>query len=766
MITRLKKIIQIGVFRRTLDLGKLQFKKFTVFYALNTYGKTTLKDIFLSISNDDPNVIEKRRSIPHESALQDVVLSFIKNGTEHSLNYSNSWNPKDLKGKIIVFDNDFIHKNLITGFSITRENKESFTDFILGEEGVSLSEEIRLLNKELQDKKMALERPGYIKNSNSQNDIDSFLNLTITEESNDLKKSRQEIIRNIDNLSNIENLTKLPVIELPRIVIEEKISELIVRLNLILSKDYRDVTESVKEKLLSHVNQCTQGQGVKGWIKQGLKTYVRAGNCPFCGQNLANAHELIEAYNNFFNEKYEEYAKAISADLESINSELDKITISTHTEYLTLVNNLHEYKKYNPTINPGIKYSDIELIENDVKEKLKSQKDKLKNVISNKNNEPHKTLPEVSFENDFLYSLEKFKYALNNNEEINTEIDKASKLRNEHLLLSSEHVLSMKANFEALLQEVEKKLARIEQDSVCKKYLTEVNKISALNTQIDEKSNDLKNQQSDYIMQYFTELNRQFVALGSRDFTLSCVTGSRGHKKVYEIKICYKEKEISSVDIATILSESDKRSLAFSIFITKLNYLKNKSEFIIILDDPVVSFDDNRILSTIDIFKNICSNVGQVILLTHYSSLINKLINSKADCAYFEIVKNNETSLISELKKDVFVLSDQELAFEKIYSFIERETTDDISKDCRIFMEKYLKFRFQNEIKNKKIVFKNLSELIQQLFDNKLINESNFEKAENFRNSLNPDHHEFLLNKNAEDVRSYAKNLLTFIYQL
>jgi len=49
MITRLRKIVQVGVFRKPTELGKYQLKKFTVFYALNTYGKTTLKDIFLSM---------------------------------------------------------------------------------------------------------------------------------------------------------------------------------------------------------------------------------------------------------------------------------------------------------------------------------------------------------------------------------------------------------------------------------------------------------------------------------------------------------------------------------------------------------------------------------------------------------------------------------------------------------------------------------------------------------------------------------------------
>ncbi len=317
------------------------------------------------------------------------------------------------------------------------------------------------------------------------------------------------------------------------------------------------------------------------------------------------------------------------------------------------------------------------------------------------------------------------KTALIENIELKSEINRASKLKSENTSLSADQINTKKSDFNNKLQELNKKISRISQDVDCKKYLSEMKEISLLNTEINEKSTALKDQQSDYIELYFKELNKHFVSLGSSDFILSCTASSRGHKKVYEINISYKGKDISTEDVSTILSESDKRSLAFSIFITKLNHLKNKSELIIVLDDPVVSFDDNRITSTVDIFKNICLNAGQVILLTHYPSVIKKLINSKAECAFYEIIKNSETSFISELKTDSFILTEHELAFEKIYSYIERETTDDISKDCRIFMENYLKFRFNKELKDKKIIFNNLSELLQELLNNKLINEAN-----------------------------------------
>jgi wobble nucleotide-excising tRNase len=767
MITRLKKIIQTGVFRKTLDLGKLQFKKFTVFYALNTYGKTTLKDIFSSVANDDPNLLEKRRSIPHEKVSQDIQLSFNKNGTEHSLDFTDGfWNPKDLKGKIVVFDNDFIHRNVITGFSITRENKESFTDFILGEEGVNLSEEIKLLNKELQEKKTAVVKPDYIKNIKNQKEIDAFLHLNVIEPEVDLQKLKIEIVRNIENLSNITEISNLPEVELPKVKIEEVLTKEIEKLNSELSKDYKNVTESVKEKLLSHMNKCMQGDGSKAWIKQGLKIHTKTDSCPFCGQTLANSQELIDAYNNFFNDEYEVFSNEVSENLGNIESELNKISISIHNDFLTLIKNLNKYKKYDPNINSDIEYDDISLLEDDAKEKLKLQLDEIRKIISNKNKEPHKSVSPILLKTDLLSSLHSLNTSLSENLAIKLAITGALKLKTENSSLSNEQANIKRMTYNNQLKEVDIKISRITQALSCKKYVTDLNNISILDNKILNKSAELVTQQSDYIKLYFTDLNKQFIALGSSDYTLSCSASDRGHKKVYELKISYKGKEITPENISTILSESDKRSLAFSIFITKLNHHKNQSELIIILDDPVVSFDDNRVSNTVDIFKEILSKVTQVILLTHYPSLIKKLVLSKSECVYFEIIKNSVTSEILELNVDPFVLAEHEIAFERIYSYIQRETTEDISKDCRIFMEKYLIFRFHKKIKDKKIIFNNLSELLQELLSNQLIDDSNFRKAENFRNSLNSEHHEYVFNRNGEDIRTYADSLLTFIYQL
>jgi wobble nucleotide-excising tRNase len=66
-----------------------------------------------------------------------------------------------------------------------------------------------------------------------------------------------------------------------------------------------------------------------------------------------------------------------------------------------------------------------------------------------------------------------------------------------------------------------------------------------------------------------------------------------------------------------VFSESDKRALALSLFWAKMDFLSDekKSNTIIVLDDPVTSFDDNRIMKSITRIKETLREVRQVVCL-------------------------------------------------------------------------------------------------------------------------------------------------------
>ena len=95
-IARIKEIKNIGAFADFPNGASLGFDKVTIIYGFNTYGKTTLADIFQSLKEDNPQIIQERETIPQRSGQQRVVLS-AKNQTEKEIKFiSNRWSTNDL----------------------------------------------------------------------------------------------------------------------------------------------------------------------------------------------------------------------------------------------------------------------------------------------------------------------------------------------------------------------------------------------------------------------------------------------------------------------------------------------------------------------------------------------------------------------------------------------------------------------------------------------------------------------------------------------
>jgi wobble nucleotide-excising tRNase len=137
MLKRIKSIQNVGKFKLCKPAA-VEFGKITFIYGLNTYGKSTLGDIFSSLRTGKTSAIKARKTIPGDDSKQEITLSFQPEGkSESNIVYSNdSWQsklPADLN--LHVFDDGFYHDNLFSSRQFTRATKEAFSSFVLGEKG-------------------------------------------------------------------------------------------------------------------------------------------------------------------------------------------------------------------------------------------------------------------------------------------------------------------------------------------------------------------------------------------------------------------------------------------------------------------------------------------------------------------------------------------------------------------------------------------------------------------------------------------------------
>ncbi|MCC7357028.1 AAA family ATPase [Candidatus Uhrbacteria bacterium] len=769
MLKRFQKITQTGVFRKADGLGKFEFGKTVVFYGLNTFGKTTLKDIFNSLACNNPDHITKRKSIPADTTTQqEVILCCMDGKTEKPYRFTTAgWDCTDLQGKIFVFDNDFIHRNVITGFRIERENKEALSDFILGEQGVKLSEEIREMKETVRTKRTTLKTPSYFTKLTTDAERERFVQLKVTEDKAVLEALIATKKQDVSNYANQSQIAALPDITVPTFGLEVKLTDIISKLNVEFAKDFKDVTKETLDAISAHTTKCITGGGSQSWIKQGLK-YKKADDCPFCGQAIAgDAKKLLDAYHAYFNQNYERFASTISQNLSSAENAVNGLSVNVHAGFLQAQVSLQKYKAFDSAIETELILDELKRLETEVNTKLTAWKNTVKDAVEKKNKEPHAALSDMTLGTDLTVSISAFSTELKK-QTTRTEvlITKAKKLKENHAKLTPAQVSTEQADAHKTIRIVEEKIARLDQDADCVERVRQQGEIQKLEKDIVTKTQELETQQSGYISKYFTELNSIYSQLGSGDFVLQSSTNNRGDKKIYELKVSYKGANVEHQDISKVMSESDKRSLAFAIFLTKLKYQTNKADLMVVLDDPVVSFDDNRISISVDIVKQLSNDFKQLLILTHYPPLVKKMVQTKADAGYFRIHKNDQTSTFEPLNTDEFVLSDYEQAFEKIYSFIERKHTDDITKDLRVYLEKYLQVAYQKNIRDQQVTTSPLKNFINDLHTKGVITDQQKTELHQFRESLNPDHHQFVGNSNEEDRRTYATNLLNYLSNL
>lgn len=780
-IKRIKEITNVGTYKNFITGGGKEFKELTLIYGLNTYGKTTLIDIFQSLKDNEPSLINNRKTIPNVNEEQKITLSVSeKNGREEKIFFQKSmWNKSNYLDKIEIFGEDFIDKNLFTHSIIGRDNKENFTDFILGELGVNKVKGIEEKKKKLRKNNSDLKNivPLFV-GGKSTKEIDDFINYSI--EKFDFEDIKKQLIEEETELQGEEKRLKNPqkIIEMhqPNELEIKKIDILdsIKKINFVLEKDYSNIKDETSKKLNAHINaNFSDSSGAEQWIRKGLK-YTKDDNCPYCGQNLQNAKDLIDVYDKFFDESYNEFINTISSTLEDNITNVEKM----HFDYTKdLQEELLKVKDYVPLIkddNFKDKANDFEIIKNNLNEnQLEAEKNKivedLKYKIDEKNRVPYKKIDIYNFQifekivNSYITKLENAKKCI---KEI---IKLIENFKNEY----GSGTKSSKINkLKTIIKELTYKKARFEQDNECGKYKALKNEISGLENKIPSLEKELEKEQSEYLKRYFEKINRFFKDLGSKDFKLEKEGTRRGIKPVYSLKVKYMGQIISNEDLKTVFSSSDRRALALSIFLAKVDLKEEdrKKKTIVILDDPITSFDENRITNTINILKDLLCDVDQVIITTHYSIFLKRFYeineNTTTKIKLLKIEKNNETSYIDEGEKDKFVLDEYELSFNEIYDFINgKSQRDNIKTKLRPFLENYLKITPKKQIRDASIESNNLGGLIEELFNKKIISEKDKIELLRFKNSLNPDSHIFTTN-NIEDVRNFARKMIEFLYSI
>lgn len=780
MLKRIKLIQGVGNFSQTRASG-IELTDVTVIYGENRYGKSTLCDVLHSLAEDSPTYILNRLSIPNDPAKPPKVEFMFGTATGNvTSNFEDSqWQVKTPAcSKLYVFDQSFIHRNVITGQKQERPNSESMTSFILGENNTALFATLAGMNSNLREERRLLSNIESQFTPYALGDIPSYVNSALPAEPKDELEenvathdaSIQQIKTTIQNIDRIKRRNVLSAVGT-----QVNFTQVCDSINTVLASSLQDVHQGSLVSLQNHMaNHVNNSATFKGWASQGIAQIKD--DCPFCGQALnADAYGLLTAYQQAFNAEFDKFNNQTRQVLNSLRQ---PFSIPNTLESLIQQNQVNKqvfelYVEPKVTANLELaaltasleqKHEAILATFDDVIVKSEQATDFWIPRLEQKLATPYEPAQLVGFDvlnaSAATYSQSIYDYWVVA-EQINAIFNSYKGSLNEVQLNSQLTAITQQQTLTSLA------LQRIALEPLCVEYRMKLTTINELEATYKEQKENLEQSQSTYLDTYFILINDLFRQLGSSNFEIIKVPNNRGTQVIYDLRVKFKGENIPADKINTVFSESDRRALALCIYLAKVLSLstEERSKAILVLDDPVTSFDNERIELILIKLDELQRTVKQLIVTTHYKGMATKTAKKFRHCAKaLNLVHGDETCLINEVDIASMIASDHDIAFDTIKAFVDRETHIDIRTSLRPFLESEIRFRFKKAlVELGKTPLSDLSPCIEALKLNGNISPVVEARVSSIINSLNTPMHEIGGNP-LENTRSLADQILNVVY--
>ncbi len=689
MITKITKLKKMGIFadfNANTDLKS--FSKFNLFYGWNGSGKTTLSKFFYSLQKDE--------MLPIDLSSSEFEMQI--NGS--NLTQNDSVQMENLN----IFNEDFIKSN------IDWDNKvESI--LLISKSKISEKEELdEKIKKQKETKKVFDEKN--LKITELNNSIDKEL----SKKAKEIKTSFQSISPDDKTYFNY-NKSKLKLfIETQETVVSEKTGKLqeqdLLKLIEQIKPNEKNIVdfsfkifniESLQEaeqkieNLLNIslsegvIDRLKENSDIAEWIEKGLEIHKKHGEekCEFCGNEIDVKH--LNKLKKHFSEELNLLRNKIEKAKEWIEENLiiEELSIERELFYTDLQRNFLDAKSNLIT----------------EKELLNNFFTKWKKLLEEKFKNPTKEIVlEEKISDNFLDNYEEkrviFKKIIDTHNERVRNFDVEFKQNQEKLELHYAIEFEEDFGYFGKLQ----KITDLNSESKILKAELEI-----INKEIFDLDADLSNEELG--AEEFNKTLAKFIGYDEIELKFDeTLQGYKINRTHHNVK-------------AKNLSEGEKTAIAFVFFITKLKEKNNLSSEIIVLDDPVSSFDSNNLFSAYSFIKSELEQVKQLFILTHnftFFRLIrdwfkskNKKDNIKSEFFQIEVIPNiPRKSIIKNIDSTLLEYdSEYHYIFSKLYGFkndisLNLEKTFQAANLSRKLLESFLSFKFPQKRNDFRLLLK------------------------------------------------------------
>lgn len=693
MISKIQSIYNIGNYLDYQASGDVSLKKFNIIYAENGAGKTTLATILRSLALGEGILIDRHKrlnaiSFPKvEIKLEDNSLCRYDNGKWNKTNHD-----------IEVFDSYFVADNVYSGMEISADNRKALYKFVVGNTGIEIARKINRLKSmsvDLQREKTKL--IDEIKNLIHYNDVETVVKLAPKKDIDILLSQKQQEFKISSNNEVIIKHEELPNIKSFTLPFNTR------QIKSLLQKSIDCISEQYLTFISLRINTLKNNglSNAEKWLADGLAEVntINDDFCPFCGQSLSGAKEIIDGYNLYFSKEYNQLINSINL----CNSQFQRFDVRNFIRVVTefhekLMSQYHFWQIYLKDLNKVTDMpAELTLLEDDfskVQEKISEKAQNPLSKIENDNLEELEVHLGVVF--SFIEELKKYvAYIGPLITKLKSTLKPLDTVRKELRALEI-----YKLRYESPLKEM------------CEYFIIVEKQILRLQKLTTQLQNEQKENSAAFLHDYGDIINNYLQNVFCTDFRIENIKdgGYRGRSRDASLtySLTFKGKPLSldtddNLSFKNTLSEGDKNTIAFSLFLAKLDKyseeeLKNK---IIVFDDPLTSLDLNRRNATINELVKMYQKTKQTLVLSHNLAFLLELNNRRKikgkDKKVLLIEKQIDKSIIREFKLRDELSAEFASCIEKIEKFKESGADEDMEpaiNSIRLSLEAILKFKY------------------------------------------------------------------------
>ena len=610
MLQRVISIKSVGRFRNCAALGDVTFRRFTLIFAENGRGKTTLCAILRSLFTNTAALIIGRKTLgsPDQPEVQLLTTAgnvVFRNG---------SWNVAF--PDIAVFDGTYVSENVFAGDVVHTDHRRNLYRVIIGAQGVALAgqlnnldEQIRTKNNEIRDNRTAMQ--VHIPTGMT---VETFIALTEDVEIDGKITAKEQDLQAVRRTAQLQLRPGLTAMTVP--IFPAAFAQL-------LAKTFANVSADAERRVAEHIARHPMQARGETWLSEGLG-YVNHEECPFCGQGVAGI-DLVQAYRALFSREYH----ALRDEVTGLSGQVDTAIgdpVAAAIDQTVVQNNgrvefWREYCELVPPVPPT---------EGTVAGVMRTLRQSAQALLQLKAGTP---LDAVAPGEDFTQALAAF-------EVLRTDLG----TYNAAVATANAAIAARKRQAQATnVRDVETALAKLKAqkarhtDEVRALCASEV-RLQGEKTTLEEEKTRAREQLDAHTQQVITlygqSINRYLERINA-GFRITTPTHTyRGGPPSTSYQILINQNAVDLGDAETpadrpsfrnTLSAGDRSTLALAFFLAQLEQDANRATKVIVFDDPFTSMDSFRRNHTVhQIYR--CGEVcAQVVVLSHEATFLKLL---------------------------------------------------------------------------------------------------------------------------------------------